>query len=236
MRKVLGCLKKAVEEFNMISEGDTIGIGLSGGKDSMALLYALKLYQNFSPVNYTLKAVTLTMGFEHFNISPISEFCSSLNIEHIVSETQIGKIVFEERKAAHPCGICSRMRRGRLHKLCAEHRIDKLALGHHADDAVETLLLSMLYESRIHSFKPVTYLSRSRLTQIRPLIYAFESDIAEAVLRHNIPVAENPCPAARHTKREYVKNLLRIISEDIPDAKKHILAALGNKEQLEIFK
>lgn len=235
MRKVLGCLKRAVEEFDMIKDGDVIGVGLSGGKDSMTLLYALKLYLNFAPIKYTVKALTLTMGFESFDVSKLTEFCRQLDIEHIVLETKIGPVVFEERKESHPCGMCSRMRRGRLHKLCKEHHIDKLALGHHADDAIETLFLSMLYESRIHTFKPVTYLDRSDLTQIRPLIYAFESDIIDAVNRHHIPVEKNPCPAAKHTKREYIKTLLNTISKDIPDAKKHLLTALGNKDQLELF-
>lgn len=236
MRKILGCIKKANLNYSMIEEGDVIGVGLSGGKDSMALLYALKLFQNFSPVPYDIKAITLTMGFESFDLKSIQKFCESLQIEHIVEETKIGKIIFEERNEKNPCGLCARMKRGRLSKVCQTHQINKLALGHHADDAIETLFMSMFYESRIHTFKPVTFMDRSNITVIRPLIYAFELDIINAVKNKNLPTIKNPCPVDKNTKREYIKKLMVNLSDDIPNLRKQLLSALENQDQLEIWK
>lgn len=236
MRKVLGCLKKADINFNMINEGDVIGVGLSGGKDSIVLLNALRLYQNFSPVSYTIKALTLTLGFKDFDITPITEFCKTHSIEHIIEETHIAEVVFNEKKLSNPCGMCSRMKRARLSKLCKKLSINKLALGHHADDAIETMFMSMFYESRIHTFMPVTYMDRSDITVIRPLVYAFESDIIEAHQRHRLPIVKSPCPADKNTKREYIKSLLSDISKDVPHLKERLLHAIENKEQLEIWK
>ncbi|QEK11296.1 tRNA 2-thiocytidine biosynthesis protein TtcA [Crassaminicella thermophila] len=235
MKKVLGCIKKAVADFDMIQDGDVVGVGVSGGKDSTTLLYALKLFQNFSPVKYELKALTLTLGFDNFDITPLKNFCEKLEIPYIIQPTKIGKVVFEERKDKNPCAMCARMRRGRLHTLCKEHGITKLALGHHADDAVETLFLSMFYESRISTFDPVTFLDRKNLTMIRPLIYASEDDIISAVSKHNLPIVKSPCPANGKTKRQYMKNLLKQINKDIPNARDRVITALKNKDQLNIW-
>ncbi|QXM05156.1 tRNA lysidine(34) synthetase [Crassaminicella indica] len=235
MKKILGCVKKAVAQFHMLQDGDIVGVGLSGGKDSTALLYSLKLFQYFSPVKYELKAFTLTLGFNDFDLTPLKKFCHDLNIPYIIQPTQIGKVIFEDRKDKNPCAMCARMRRGKLHTICKEHGVTKLALGHHADDAVETLFLSMLYESRISTFDPVTFLDRKNLTIIRPLIYASEEDIVSAVKKHNLPVVKNPCPVDGKTQRQYMKNLLNQISEDIPNAKARIIKALNNKEQLNIW-
>ncbi len=232
----MGCLKKAVESYSMIEEGDVIGVGLSGGKDSMILLHALTLYQNFSPVKYQIKALSLTMGFDDFDLSPVADYCRAQGIEHIIEETNIGKVVFDERKEKHPCGMCSRMKRGRLSKVCASHDIDKLALGHHGDDAIESLLMSMFYESRIRTFKPVSFMDRSSITVIRPLIYAFESDVTHALTQVNLPIVKNPCHVDKHTKREYVKRLLNNLAEDNPHIKERLLHSLENKKQLEIWK
>ncbi|MBF8982995.1 tRNA 2-thiocytidine biosynthesis protein TtcA [Lutibacter sp. B2] len=235
MRKILGCIKKAVKNFDMIQEGDVIGVGVSGGKDSSSLLYALKLYQNFSPVKFELKALTLTLGFEDFDLTPINEFCRKIEVEHIVCPTQIGKVIFEERKEKNPCSLCSTMRRGRLHNLCKEHGVTKLALGHHADDAIETLFLCMMHEGRINTFEPITYLDRKDLTMIRPLIYAYEEDIILAVNKHNIPVVESTCPANKKTQREYFKQMLTNIYGDIPNGRKNILKALENADQFNLW-
>jgi tRNA 2-thiocytidine biosynthesis protein TtcA len=235
MRKILGCIKKAVAQFDMIQDGDVIGVGLSGGKDSIALLYALKLFQHFSPVSYKLKAFTLTLGFEDVDLSPIEQFCQKLEVPLVIHSTQIGKVIFEERKEKNPCALCARMRRGRLHRLCKEHGVNKLALGHHGDDAVETLFLSLFYESRINTFKPVTFLDRRNLTVIRPMIFALEKDVLSAVQRHNLPTIQTKCPADKKTKRQYIKDLLKEIEKEIPDAKERVIQALQNTDQLNIW-
>lgn len=235
MRKILGCIKKAVTDFNMIQEGDVIGVGLSGGKDSTALLYGLKLFQNFSPVKYGLKALTLTLGFDDFDLTPLKNLCAQLEIPYIIQPTNIGKVIFEERKDKNPCAMCARMRRGRINSLCKETGITKLALGHHSDDAVETLFLSMFYESRISTFDPVTFLDRKDLTMIRPLIYASEKDIITAVKKHTLPVVKSPCPANGNTQRQYMKDLLNKIYEDIPNGRERIISSLKNKNQLNIW-
>ncbi|SHJ66189.1 tRNA 2-thiocytidine biosynthesis TtcA family protein [Paramaledivibacter caminithermalis] len=235
MKLILGCIRKAVEDFDMIKDGDIVGVGVSGGKDSVALLYGLKLFQNFSPVKYKLKALSLTLGFDDFDLSPIQSLCNKLGIEYIIQPTQIGRIVFEERKEKNPCSLCSRFKRGALHDLCKENSITKLALGHHRDDAIETLFLSMFYEGRINTFNPVTYLSRKDLTMIRPMIYVEEREIAGAVKRHNLPIVKSPCPADGNTKREYMKKALLKFYKDIPYSKQNLLRALMNTEQLNIW-
>lgn len=235
MKKILGCIRKAVNDFNMIQNGDVVGVGVSGGKDSVTLLYALKLFQRFSPVNYKLKALSLTLGFQNFDLSPIKRLCDDMGVEYVVKATEIGRVVFEERKEKNPCSLCSRFKRAALHKLCQEHSVNKLALGHHRDDAIETLFLSMFYEGRIHTFDPVTYLSKRDITMIRPMIYAEERDIKGAVKSHNLPIVKSPCPADGNTKREYMKQSLLSFYKDIPHGKKNLLKALMNTKQLNIW-
>ncbi|WP_432407073.1 tRNA 2-thiocytidine biosynthesis TtcA family protein [Wukongibacter sp. M2B1] len=236
MRKILGCIKKAIMDFNMIQDGDVVGVGVSGGKDSVALLYGLKLFQNFSPVKYELKALTLTLGFDNFDLTPIEKMCDEINIEYIIKPTEIGNLVFEERREKNPCSLCSRFKRAALHNLCKDNSINKLALGHHSDDAIETLFLSMFYEGRIHTFNPVTYLSRKDLTMIRPMIYADEREIVRAIKRHGLPEVKSPCPADGNTKREYIKQSLMKLYKDIPYSKQNLLNALKNEKQLNIWK
>lgn len=235
MKKILGCIRKAVEDFHMIKDGDVIGVGISGGKDSIALLHGLKLFQYFSPVKYDLKAITINLGFDNHDISPLEKFCNDIGVEYIVKQTEIAKIVFEERQEKNPCSLCARFKRAALHEACQENGINKLALGHHRDDAIETLFLSMFYEGRISTFDPVTYLSRRDLTMIRPMIYAEERDIKGAVKRHNLPVIKSPCPADGTTKREYMKDKLKELYKDIPYASSNLLSALLNEEQLNIW-
>lgn len=235
MKKIIGCIRKAVEDFNMIQDGDVVGVGVSGGKDSVALLYGLRLFQNFSPIKYELKALSLTLGFDNFDLSPIQSLCDEIGVEYIIKPTQIGKIVFEERNEKNPCSLCSRFKRAALHNLCKENSVTKLALGHHRDDGIETLFLSMFYEGRINTFDPVTYLSRKDLTMIRPLIYAEEREITGAVNRLDLPVVKSPCPADGNTKREYMKQSLLKFYKDIPHSKQNLLSALMNTEQLNIW-
>lgn len=231
MKEVLGCLRRADEDFHMISPGDHVAVGVSGGKDSLLLLVALALYRRFCKNPYRLTAVTLTMGLEPFDLSGVKKLAQELEVEYVVRETEIGKVIFEERKEKNPCSLCAKMRRGALSDLCRELGCNKLALGHHRDDAIETLFLSMLYEGRIHTFHPVTYLSRSQLTQIRPLVYLPEKHVLHMVRTLNLPVVQSPCPANGHTKREDIKELLDGICKRIPNARQLLLSALQNEEQ-----
>jgi tRNA(Ile)-lysidine synthase TilS/MesJ len=235
LKKIIGYIRKAVEDFDMIQDGDIVGVGVSGGKDSVALLYGLRLFQNFSPIKYELKALSLTLGFDNFDLSPIQSLCDEIGVEYIIKPTQIAKIVFEERNEKNPCSLCARFKRAALHDLCKENSVTKLALGHHRDDGIETLFLSMFYEGRINTFDPVTYLSRKDLTMIRPMIYAEEREIAGAVKRLDLPVVKSSCPADGNTKREYMKQSLLKFYKDIPHSKKALLNALMNTEQLNIW-
>ena len=231
MRKILGCVKRAQQEFEMIAEGDIVAVGLSGGKDSMTLLYALHLFQHFSPVSYTLKAITIDLGFPGFDLETISRYCESLHVEHIIERTRIGEIVFEERKEKHPCSLCARLRRGRINRICDERGINKLALAHHGDDAVETLFMNMLFESRIDSFRPVTTYERAKVSMIRPLFFSSEKDVIKAAAEKNIPVVKNPCPADGQTKRESVRKFLKQLDDFAPEGKKHTIEALSKMEK-----
>lgn len=231
MKQVLGCLRRADKDFHMIEPGDRIAVGVSGGKDSLLLLYAMALYRKFCPAPFTLGAVTLTMGLEPFDLSGVRRLCDRLEVEYTVRETQIGKVIFEERKEKNPCSLCAKMRRGALNDLCVEMGYNKVALGHHRDDAIETLLLSMFYEGRIHTFHPVTYLSRKKITQIRPLVYLSEKYIIHMAHLLDLPVVPSPCPADGDTKREEMKRLLDYICKTIPNARELMLSALQNQAQ-----
>lgn len=231
MKEVLGCLRRADEDFSMIAPGDHVAVGVSGGKDSLLLLYALALYRRFCRHPYTLTAVTLTMGLEPFDLSKVRALCAELGVPYIVRETQIGKVIFEERREKNPCSLCAKMRRGALVDLCLETGANKLALGHHRDDAIETLFLSMLYEGRIHTFHPVTHLTRKNITQIRPLAYLPEKHVIHMVKALSLPVVPSPCPANGRTKRDDVRDLLNEICRRKPDARELLLSALQNEAQ-----
>ena len=235
MKEILGCIRRADQDFGMIEDGDRVAVGVSGGKDSLLLLYALSLYRRFSPHPFTLQAVTLTMGLEPFNLSGVQALCDRLEVPYVVRETQIGRIVFEERREKNPCALCAKMRRGALNDLCRELGVTKLALGHHRDDALETLLMSMLYEGRIHTFQPVTYLTRSGMTQIRPMIYVSEKDVIHYVKALSLPVVPSPCPANGYTRREDMKALLDHICRSVPNAREQLLTALRNDEQYALW-
>ncbi|HZJ58312.1 MAG TPA: ATP-binding protein [Clostridia bacterium] len=226
MRKILGCLKRAVEDFNMIEEGDRIAVGVSGGKDSLVLLKALRLYQYMSPVEYELEAITLDMGYDGTDWTGVKDFCGDLGIPYTIKDTNIAAIVFDVRREKNPCSLCANLRRGALNNAALGLGCKKVALGHHREDVIETLFLSMFYEARLNTFSPVTYLDRRDITLIRPMIYVPETDIKRAVSRHDIPVVFNPCPANGNTKRDYIKNLLHDISGEIPNVHEQILGAL----------
>ena len=235
MKEILGCIRRADQDFGMIEDGDRVAVGVSGGKDSLLLLYALSLYRRFSPHPFTLQAVTLTMGLEPFDLSGVQALCDRLEVPYVVRETQIGRIVFEERREKNPCALCAKMRRGALNDLCRELGVTKLALGHHRDDALETLLMSLLYEGRLHTFQPVTRFDRTPVVQIRPLIYAPEKVIVHYARRLDLPVVASPCPANGRTKREDMKDLLDLICRRVPNARELMLSALRNTEQYDLW-
>lgn len=231
MKEVLGCIRRADKDFGLIQAGDTVCVGVSGGKDSMLLLYAMALYRKFCPNKYNLIAATLHMGLEPFDLEPVRALCEELDVAYTVQKTQIAQVIFEERKEKNPCSLCAKMRRGALIDLCKELGANKLALGHHRDDALETLLLSMFYEGRMHTFHPKTYLSRKDITQIRPMVYLPEKRVIHMVNSLNLPVVKSPCPANGVTKREEMKKLLDHIASTIPNVRELMLSALQNDNQ-----
>ena len=231
MKEVLGCIRRADKDFGLIQAGDTVCVGVSGGKDSMLLLYAMALYRKFCPNKYNLIAATLHMGLEPFDLDPVKALCEELDVPYTVQKTQIAQVIFEERKEKNPCSLCAKMRRGALIDLCKDLGANKLALGHHRDDALETLLLSMFYEGRIHTFHPKTYLSRKGITQIRPMAYLPEKHVIHMVKSLNLPVVKSPCPANGATKREEMKKLLSHIATTIPNVRELMLSALQNEAQ-----
>ncbi|WDV46111.1 tRNA 2-thiocytidine biosynthesis TtcA family protein [Clostridiaceae bacterium M8S5] len=235
MKKVLGAIRKAVQDYEMIKDGDNVAVGVSGGKDSMVLLYGLKLFQHFSPVKYNLKAFSVTLGFNDFDLTAVKDFCKKIDVDFEIKETEIGKIVFDVRKEKNPCSLCAKMRRGALNDLISESNYNILALGHHLDDAIETLFLNMFYTGRISTFLPKTYLSRKNIHVIRPMIYLPEYEVKKALVRHNIPVVESVCPADKNTKREEIKDLFSHMNKLIPDARDKILTSLQNKEQFKLW-
>lgn len=235
MKKILGPLRRAVEKYEMIRPGDRIAVGLSGGKDSTALLVAMKRFQYFSPVPFELEGITLDMGFGGMDFEPLVQLCAELHIPYTIKKTQIGPIVFEARQEKNPCALCARMKRGALHDLSIERGCRKIALGHHADDAIETFFLSLFYEGRVNTFSPVTYLDRKDITLIRPLIFVKEKDIVYNPEVKALPVIKSTCPADGHTKREDMKDMMKELRKTIPELDDRILKAIQNKEQFHLW-
>ena len=235
MKKILGPLRRAVEKYEMIRPGDRIAVGLSGGKDSTALLVAMKRFQYFSPVPFELEGITLDMGFGGMDFEPLVQLCAELDIPYTIKKTQIGPIVFEARQEKNPCALCARMKRGALHDLAIERGCRKIALGHHADDAIETFFLSLFYVGRINTFSPVTYLDRKDITLIRPLIFVKEKDIIYNPEIKELPVIKSTCPADGHTKREDMKDMMKELRKTIPELDDRILKAIQNKEQFHLW-
>lgn len=220
-------MRKAIQDYNMIREGDRIAVGVSGGKDSLTLLCGLKRLQSFYPEKFELEAITLTLGFDDVaDIEPITRFCESIGVRHTVVSTLIGKIVFDMRNEKNPCSLCANMRRGALHNEAKHLQCNKVALGHHRDDVIETLLLSLYYEGRINTFSPVTYLDRKDLYLIRPMIYMEEKEIRSFVKQFGLPVVNNCCPANGNTKRQYVKDLLDKLAKENRSIKDNIFGAV----------
>ena len=231
MKTVLGCIRRADQDFDLIKTGDRIAVGVSGGKDSLLLAYALSLYKRFSGKDFALEALMLTLGLSPFDTGGVETFIRELDIPLLIRETDIGTIVFSERKEKNPCALCARMRRGALNRLAKERGCNKLALGHHREDVLETLLMSLFYEGRLHTFHPATYLSRSELTVIRPMVYLPEKHIIHMARVLSLPVIINPCPASGHTARQEAKDLLSTLSKKHKNIKALMLSALQNTKQ-----
>lgn len=235
MKRIVGKMRRAIQDFGMIESGDKIAVGLSGGKDSLTLLMGLRQLQDFLPQSFELCAVTLTMGIGEFDTSPLIELCRSIDVPYKIVETQIGKIIFEARKEKNPCSLCANMRCGALNNTAVEWGCNKVALGHNRNDAIETLLMSMLFEGRVNTFAPVTYLERKQISVIRPLVYIDEKEILGHAKKYTLPIIPSPCPACGHTKRQYVKELIKTVQKDVPDIKDRLLGCITNAEQVNLW-
>ncbi len=228
MKQLLSLCRAAVDKYHMIEEGDRIAVGVSGGKDSLALLYALAQLRRFYPKHFDVIAVTLDYRFndKDGDFSAIAALCKALNVQYIVRSTNLWKVIFVTRQEKNPCGLCAKMRRGILHDTAKIYTCNKVALGHHADDAVETFAMNLFGNGTIGCFSPVTYLSRKDLTVIRPLIFATEKQVASAARREALPVLQSACPADKTTDRQKAKEILEKLEKDYPALRKKILGAL----------
>ncbi len=238
MQKILSAMRRALQDYKMIKDGDRVFVGLSGGKDSTLLLGALAAYRRFSPEKFTLEAITIDMGLKDTKqeeLDALIAYCESLGVAHHLVKTDIAEIVFEARQEKSPCSLCAKLRRGALNSEINRLGGGTLALGHNADDVAETMLLSLLYEGRFSCFAPTAYMDVSGVNLIRPFIYLEEYDIKCAVDRLNLPLVNNPCPMNHVTKREYVKELIKSICKDIPFAKDRILSAIYHPERANLW-
>ncbi len=226
MRQILSRVRKAVEDYRMIEEGDKIAVGVSGGKDSLLALAALKALQRFYPKRFELVAITLDMGAEDMDFIPIANWCRELGVEYIIEKTEIRQIVFDYRQEKNPCALCANLRRGALNSAAKANGCNKVVLGHHYDDVVETFYLSLFFEGQLGCFSPVTYLSRADITVLRPLIYVKEKEIKKYARVNGLPVVENTCPADKNTKREYVKEIVNGLDRENRGLKDRAFTAL----------
>ena len=229
MKKTLGCIRKADTDFHMIGNGDRIAVGVSGGKDSLLLLQALSLYRKFSHKDFSLIGVTVDNGLTETDYSGVQALCDQLEIPYIIQKTEIGRIVFEYRKEKNPCALCAKMRRAVLAKTCVDYGCGKLALGHHRDDVIETLLMSLFHEGRFRTFHPVTRMSRSGITVIRPLVYLPEYHVRHMQKVLSLPVLKSSCPADGNTERHAAAELLADLRKRFPDAPERFLHALQHE-------
>ena len=226
MQHILGQVRRCVEDYHMIEAGDKVAVGVSGGKDSLLTLTALARLRDFYPISFQLEAITLETGTPGMSFDAVAELCRELEVPYTRIHVPVYQIVFEERKEKNPCSLCAKLRRGSLNTALTERGIHKIALGHHYDDAIETLLMNLLFEGRIGCFQPVTYLDRTGITQIRPLLYCREDDIRRTVERLRLPVVHNPCPANGSTRRQEGKDLIHQLEGRYPDIKQKLFGSL----------
>ncbi len=228
LQQLYSHVRKAVDDYHMIDDHDKIAVGISGGKDSLTLLYALNGLKRFYPHPFEIHAVTVDLGFDNLNLTKIQALCEELDVEYSIVKTDIAQIIFEDRKEKNPCSLCAKMRKGALNEAIKKAGCNKVAYAHHKDDVVVTMLMSLIYEGRFHTFSPVTYLDRMDLTVIRPLIYMNEADVIGFVHKYEIPVVKSPCPADGYTKRQYAEELLAQLNKENPGVKERMFSAIQN--------
>lgn len=219
LQRLYSLTRQAIDTYGLIEDNDHIAVGISGGKDSLTLLYALHGLMQFYPKKFTLSAITVDLGFGQMDLSPVKELCERFSVPYTIVSTDIGKILFQTRQEANPCSLCAKLRKGALNDAALKLGCNKVAYAHHRDDLIETMLLSLIYEGRFYAFSPKTYLDRTGLTVIRPMIYVKEADVIGFRNKYQLPVCKNPCPVDGHTKREYVKNLTEQLEHENPGVK-----------------
>ncbi len=235
MKKTLGCIRRADERFGMINDDDKLLIGVSGGKDSVLLLYAMSLYRRFCKNRFELFAVTLDLGLSETDYSPVAELCRKIDVPYEVLHTDIGKVVFEIREESNPCALCAKLRRGAMSNAAIKYGCNKILLGHNREDVLETLFLSLLYEGRINTFSPITYLDRKNVTIVRPMVFLPERDIISVVRRLDLPVVKSPCPVNGVTKRAEMRTLIDYMTKLVPDAPQKMINALANTDKYNLW-
>lgn len=228
LQQLMSQTRRAIDDYGMIHTGDKIAIGISGGKDSLTLLYALHGLQRFYPEKFDLEAITVDLGNPDFDLSHIRHLCETMQIPYTVVKTEIAQIVFEERKEKNPCSLCAKMRKGAINDAVKKLGCNKIAYAHHKDDIVETMMMSLIYEGHFYSFPPITHLDRTNLTVIRPLMYVSEADVKGFCRKYQLPVVKSPCPADGYTKRQYVKDLMRKLNLENPGVKERMFSAIIN--------
>lgn len=227
-KKLLSLIRQAIKDYNMIDEGDRIAVGVSGGKDSLTLLYAMKLIQSFYPKHFELYAITCNVGFDGMDFTGVRKYCESLSVPYEQVDTNIARIVFNDNKDERPCSLCAKLRKGAMYKRLGELSINKIAYAHNKDDFIETALMSLIYEGRFYAFPPVTYLPEAGITVLRPMMYVPEKGVVNFVTGMGINVVKNTCPVDGSTKREYAKKLMEQINRENPGAKERIMTAIVN--------
>lgn len=226
MQQISGYLRRAVDDYQMIEPGERVAIALSGGKDSMLLLHAMKHLSRYHPAKFDLIAIFIDLGFDNINIEAMQKECEKLQVPLVIRKTEIAPLVFDIREESNPCALCAKMRRGAIHDAALENGCRTIALGHHRDDAIETFAMNLIYEGRIGCFQPVTYLDRKDVRTIRPMIYLTERQIANTVERLEIPVVKNPCPMDPTSMRKETKDLLKEAEERFPGLNEKLFGAI----------
>lgn len=228
LQRLLSYTRKAVDEYGLIDDGDKIAVGISGGKDSLTLLYALSELRKFYPKKFEVYALTVHLGIEGMDFSEIGKLCDKLDVPYYIIETEINDIVFNIRKEANPCALCAKLRKGAFNNKALELGCNKIAYAHHRDDVNETFMMSLIYEGRIHTFSPMSHLDRTNLTLIRPLLFAPEADVIGFAKKYELPVVKNLCPADGVTKRQETKELIKQINSEAPGFHTRLFSAIAN--------